>query len=116
MQKSRGTHFGQISVEEVKKMTHQFSGTGNTSVTDLCQRTATLHPPAGLLCRGILKMDTAVMDTSVKMSGLAAYPKDLRELALRIQEETDASQMIGLVQQLIAKFDERQIQIRGRRR
>jgi hypothetical protein len=113
MQKSRTTHFGQVPVEVVKKMTHGFSATsdvGNTSVADSRQRTATLHSPAGLLCRGILKMET-----SAKLSGLAAYPKDLRELALRIQEEPDTSQMIELVRQLIAKFDERQVQTRDRR-
>ena len=33
-------------------------------------------------------------------------PEDLQELARRIQEETDSTKMIELVQQLIVKFDE----------
>lgn len=44
------------------------------------------------------------------MDGLAAYPAELQELAQRIQQETDSTQMIDLVRQLIAKLDERQLQ------
>jgi hypothetical protein len=44
------------------------------------------------------------------MDGLTGYPADLQELAQRIPRETDSGQMIKLVQQLIAKLDERQLQ------
>jgi|HubBroStandDraft_5_1064220.scaffolds.fasta_scaffold04375_5 hypothetical protein len=110
MQKSTATYFGQVPVEIVKKMAHEFSGAndlGDASV-DSRQRMETFHLPVGLLCRGTLRIGA-----SSKIGGLAAYPADLRELAQRIQEETDSNRMIVLVRQLIAKFDERQIQKRS---
>jgi hypothetical protein len=36
-------------------------------------------------------------------------PKDWRELAERVQQETDPNRMIELVQQLITKFDEEKL-------
>jgi|SRR6266403_5714540 len=36
-------------------------------------------------------------------------PEDWRELAQRIQEETDPEKMIDLVRELIAKFDEEKL-------
>jgi len=41
-------------------------------------------------------------------SGLSAagHVDDWRELARRIEQEPDASKIVNLVQQLIAKFDE----------
>ncbi|MGA2356083.1 MAG: hypothetical protein ABSG02_16420 [Terriglobales bacterium] len=36
----------------------------------------------------------------------SSHIDDWRELARRIQEESDSSKLVNLVQQLIAKFDE----------
>jgi hypothetical protein len=36
-------------------------------------------------------------------------PEDWRELARKIQQETDPNRMIELVQELIAKFDEERL-------
>jgi len=38
------------------------------------------------------------------------FPQDVRELARRIQEETDSNTMIKLVQQLVAALDKQQLQ------
>jgi len=48
------------------------------------------------------------MAESIKNDKYGDYP-DLRELARQIQEETDTNKMIELVQQLIARFDDKQI-------
>ena len=48
------------------------------------------------------------MNTSGRRGGNGAS-EDLRELARRIQEETDTNKMIELVQELIAKFDEQKL-------
>jgi hypothetical protein len=45
---------------------------------------------------------------SIKNNGNCDYP-ELRDLARQIQEETDTNKMIELVQQLIAKFDDKQM-------
>jgi hypothetical protein len=50
------------------------------------------------------------MSDSSDGNGHPRTPPDLRELARRIQEETDSNKMIELVQQLIAKFDEQELQ------
>lgn len=46
------------------------------------------------------------MSTLIDGNGNSQPEQDLRELARRIQEETDTNKMIELVQQLIARFDE----------
>ena len=43
-----------------------------------------------------------------KTDGADGNATELRELARRIQDETDPGKMIELVQQLIAEFDEQQ--------
>jgi hypothetical protein len=48
------------------------------------------------------------MSESTKPEETNAQVSDLRELARRIQDETDPAKMIELVQQLIAEFDEQQ--------
>jgi hypothetical protein len=109
MQKSTSTHFEQIPVAAVKKRIEESpvgSQRENGRVTSPEKAMATSHLPAGLFCRrGLLKMDA-----SMETDGLAAYPADLRELARRIQVENNSNTMIELVQQLIARFDERQLQ------
>jgi hypothetical protein len=50
------------------------------------------------------------MSDSQDGDGHSRTSADLRELARRIQKETDSNKMIELVQQLIAKFDEQELQ------
>ena len=50
------------------------------------------------------------MDNSEKSVDRSPEPGDLRELAQRIQDEQDPNKMIALVQQLLAKLDEKQLQ------
>jgi hypothetical protein len=52
----------------------------------------------------------------MKIEETASARKDLRELARRIQEETDPNKMIELVQQLIAGFDKQQLLQNGKHR
>jgi hypothetical protein len=46
-----------------------------------------------------------------KSAPSSSHVDDWRELARRIQEEPDSSKIVNLVQQLIAKFDERNSRI-----
>jgi hypothetical protein len=48
------------------------------------------------------------MSETTKSEETNARANDLRELARRIQDETDPGKMIELVQQLITQFDEQQ--------
>jgi hypothetical protein len=75
------THFEQIPVETVKKI-------------------ATVFPK-----NNAIESDTVGSETQ---HGVTATQEDWRQLAHRVQREQDPNRMIGLVEKLIATFDEEQ--------
>jgi hypothetical protein len=77
MQKSK-THFEQIPVETVKKI-----------AKDLPENKA-------------VERDSVEVETPREVT---ATQEDWRQLAQRVQQEMDPNKMIGLVEQLIATFD-----------
>lgn len=110
MQKSTTTYFEQIPVAVVKKLVKELSSetnVGHDGVSRIDTPKVTTASP--LHCQK--------KDSSMKTEEMTPDPKDLRELARRIQEEMDPNKMIELVKQLIAGFDEQQslrkVQFRG---
>ena len=70
-----------------------------------------MAPPAAHLRRGVNKIRSLAHTRSedgvpMVKDDLPPNPQDWRELAQKIQEETDPEKLIELVRELIAKFDE----------
>ena len=89
-----GTHFEQVPLARVKKMIAEHP--------ELIQEDEHVVE----ILTEELKLDDDDKDGTPTLRHGAPPEEDWRELAKRIQSEYDPEKMLGLVQQLVTKFDE----------